>query len=221
MQETLVWFLGGEDLLKKGLATHSSSWASLVAQLVKNLPAIRKTWVQSLGWEDPLEKGKAIHCTILMGSQRVGHSWVTFTFTFIPEWSSSFPYFLQFKSEFCNEHFMIWAAVSSWSCLCWRYRSSPSLAAKKIINLISVLTIWWCPFFRVISCVVGRGCLLWAVCSLQNSVSLSSALFCTPRPNLPVTQDISWLRHPKNPTRKLTGSVTLSHSSLRYQWKTF
>ena len=32
--------------------------ASLVAQLVKNLPAMRETWVQSLGWEDPLEKGK-------------------------------------------------------------------------------------------------------------------------------------------------------------------
>ena len=35
------------------------SWASLVAQLVKNLPAMRETWVWSLGWEDPLEKGKA------------------------------------------------------------------------------------------------------------------------------------------------------------------
>ena len=34
------------------------SWASLGAQLVKNLPAMRETWVQSLGWEDPLEKGK-------------------------------------------------------------------------------------------------------------------------------------------------------------------
>ena len=34
------------------------SWASLVAQLVKNLPAMWKTWVPSLGWEDPLEKGK-------------------------------------------------------------------------------------------------------------------------------------------------------------------
>ena len=32
------------------------SWASLVAQLVKNLPAIRETWVRSLGWEDPLER---------------------------------------------------------------------------------------------------------------------------------------------------------------------
>ena len=35
------------------------SWASLVAQLVKNLPAMWETWVQSLGWEDPLGKGKA------------------------------------------------------------------------------------------------------------------------------------------------------------------
>jgi len=35
------------------------SWASLVDQLVKNLPAMQETWVQSLGWEDPLEKGKA------------------------------------------------------------------------------------------------------------------------------------------------------------------
>ena len=34
--------------------------ASLIAQLAKNLPVMRETWVQSLGWEDPLEKGKAI-----------------------------------------------------------------------------------------------------------------------------------------------------------------
>ena len=41
------------------------SWASLVAQLVKNTPAMQETWVQSLGWEDPLEKGKATHSSIL------------------------------------------------------------------------------------------------------------------------------------------------------------
>ena len=55
------------------------------------------------------------------------------------------PYFLQFKSEFCNKEFMIWATVSSWSCFCWLYRASSSSAAKNIINLIFVLTIWWCP----------------------------------------------------------------------------
>ena len=39
--------------------------ASLVAQLIKNLPAMQETWIQSLGWEDPLEKGKFIHTSIL------------------------------------------------------------------------------------------------------------------------------------------------------------
>ena len=41
------------------------SWVSLVAQLVKNLPAMRETWVRSLGWEDPLAEGKATHSSIL------------------------------------------------------------------------------------------------------------------------------------------------------------
>ena len=36
-----------------------SLWGSLVTQLVKNLPAMQETWVQSLGWKDPMEKGKA------------------------------------------------------------------------------------------------------------------------------------------------------------------
>ena len=63
-------------------------WASLVAQLVKNLPAVQEAPVQFLGWEDLLEKGTATHSGILawripwteepgrlqsMGSQRVGH----------------------------------------------------------------------------------------------------------------------------------------------------
>ena len=41
------------------------SWASLVAQLVKNPPAVWETWVQPLGWEDPLEKRKATYSSIL------------------------------------------------------------------------------------------------------------------------------------------------------------
>ena len=39
--------------------------ASLVAQLVKNLPAVQETWIQSLGWEDSLEKEMATHSSIL------------------------------------------------------------------------------------------------------------------------------------------------------------
>ena len=44
------------------------TWASLVAQLVKNLPAMQETWVRSLGWEDPLEKGKALQYSGLENS---------------------------------------------------------------------------------------------------------------------------------------------------------
>ena len=47
------------------LETYVLRRASLVAQLVKNPPAIQETWVRSLGWEDPLEKGKATHSSIL------------------------------------------------------------------------------------------------------------------------------------------------------------
>ena len=61
------------------------------------------------------------------------------------EWFSAFPYFLQFKPEFSNQELMVWATVSFRSCFCWLSRVSPSLAAKNAINLISVLTIWWCP----------------------------------------------------------------------------
>ena len=64
------------------------SWASLVAQTVKNLPAMWETWVRSLGCDDPLRKGKATHSSILAcripwtvepgrlqstGSLRLGH----------------------------------------------------------------------------------------------------------------------------------------------------
>ena len=41
------------------------SWAFLVTQPVKSLPAMQETWVQSLGWKDPLEKGKATHSSVL------------------------------------------------------------------------------------------------------------------------------------------------------------
>ena len=48
-------------------------WASLVAQLVKDPPAMQETWVPSLGWEDPLEKGKATH----LGTGRARSLWIS------------------------------------------------------------------------------------------------------------------------------------------------
>ena len=64
----------GDPILIPGLERSSGggigyplqySWASFVALLVKNLPAMQETWVRSLGWENPLEKGKATHFSIL------------------------------------------------------------------------------------------------------------------------------------------------------------
>ena len=77
---------------KESDKTATFTLASLVAQTVKNLPAMWQTWVRSLGREDPLEKEVAVHSSILaweipwtekpcglqsMGSQRVGHNWAT------------------------------------------------------------------------------------------------------------------------------------------------
>ena len=91
MQETPVWFLGQEVTLEKGYSLQYS-WASLVAQTVKNLSMMWESWIQSLGWEDTLKKGKTTYSNILawgipmdrgacglqsMGSQRVGHDWAT------------------------------------------------------------------------------------------------------------------------------------------------
>ena len=75
----------GVCLLMVSIEAH---WASLVAQMVKNLPVMQETWGASLGWEDPLEKGMDTHSSILawripwteehgrlqsMGLQRVRH----------------------------------------------------------------------------------------------------------------------------------------------------
>ena len=59
---------------RKGWAPSQKTWiclghlllaASLVVQTVKSLPAMRETWVQSLGWEDPVEKEMATHFSVL------------------------------------------------------------------------------------------------------------------------------------------------------------
>ena len=84
----------GPSRIYKSLMIVPTLGASLVAQMVKNLPAMQETWVQTLGREDPLEKEMATYSSILpwripwteepgrlqsMGSQRVGHNWVTNT----------------------------------------------------------------------------------------------------------------------------------------------
>ena len=87
---------------------HLTIQASLVAQMVKNPPAMWGTWVRCLGWEDPLEKVMATHSSILawripwteesgslqsIGSQKVRHNWEIFTFT-------QYPFFFKHKNFF-------------------------------------------------------------------------------------------------------------------------
>ena len=90
---------------------HQHTRASLVAQRLKRLPAMRETWVRSLGQEDPLEKEMATHSSTLAwkipwteepcklqstGSQRVGHDWATslhFFTAHTQKWSPSFTQF--------------------------------------------------------------------------------------------------------------------------------
>ena len=80
----------------QNLYVSTYEWASLVAQMLKNLPAMQETWLQSLGRNDPLEKGMATHSSISLSGEfcgqrslvgyspwghKVRHDWMTNTFT--------------------------------------------------------------------------------------------------------------------------------------------
>ena len=77
----------------------------------------------------------------------------------------TYTYFLQFKSEFCNKEFMIWATVSFQSCFGWLSTAFHLWCKEYNQSDFSIdhLVTFMC---RVISCVVGRGCLLWPLCSV-------------------------------------------------------
>ena len=101
---------------------------------------------------------------------------------------------------------------------CWLYRAYPSLAAKNIINLISVLTIWWCPSVESFMCCWKRVFARTNAFSWQNSVSLRLASFCTPRPNLLVVPGISWLLTFAFQSPIMTEKAMAPHSST-LAWK--
>ena len=117
-------------------------WASLVAQLVKSLPAIWETCVQSLGWEDPLEKGMVTHSSILawkilgteepgglhsMGSKRIGHDWVTNTFHFYVNTTSVI-------STILNPSLSCVPICNTVNCAVYVLLRSKSLASEKMIK---------------------------------------------------------------------------------------
>ena len=103
-----------------------------------------------------------------------------FHFHFIPEWPSGFPYFLQLKSQFCNKEFINWATVSS--CLVFAdYIELLHLRPQRIFSIQRILNIQYSKSdfsidhlvmstCRIVSCVVGRGYLLWPVSSLSKTL---------------------------------------------------
>ena len=113
---------------------HDTLWvAFLVAQVVKNPPAMWETWVWSLGWEDPLEEGMATHSSILawripwteepgglqfMGSWRAGHNWANkhahFELIFVED--------MRFCLGLCL--FCLWMS-NCYSIICWKEHFSP------------------------------------------------------------------------------------------------
>ena len=115
------------------------SWASLVAQTVKNLPAMRETWVWSLAWEDPLEEGMATHSSVLawrspwteepgglqsMELQRLRHDWVTKHST--SQWAHLF------KTVECTKIHQEWTL-----------RSALDFAWLWCISVVKKVPFWW------------------------------------------------------------------------------
>ena len=99
--------------------------------------------------------------------------------TFLPRSKHLLISWLQSPSEvileFCSKEFMIWATVSFRSCFCWLYRASLSLAIKNILSDFDVDHLVM-SMYRVVSSVVGRGCLLWPVCSLCKTLLVVALL---------------------------------------------
>jgi len=113
--------------------------------------------------------------------------------------------------------------VSSRSYFYWLYRVSLSLAAKNIINLILVLTVWWCSCVESSLGLLKKGVCYTRVFSWQNCLSLCPASFCTPRPNLTIILCIFWLlplafQSPVMKRTYLFGISSRRHCRSSYNW---
>ena len=126
--------------------------------MVKQLPKMLETWVLSLGWEDPMEKGTVTHSTILawripstgepgglhsVELQRVGHDWVTDTFTF------------NFSFKEIN-HSLAFSLPETWFTVALWY--SPQLAAATwglvFLSFHQSGSVWWLCCLTLLGCVV-------------------------------------------------------------------
>ena len=126
----------------------------MVAQLVKNLPAMWETWVRSLSWEDPLEKEMATPSRILawkipwveepgvlqsMGLQRVGHNWATSLYTwFYPVHADSFsPDISQLHVELKG-----WVMITNSQCPDSRYCQTSTLTRWDTRSFLQIFSLF-------------------------------------------------------------------------------
>ena len=131
--------MGILDLPTKYFIISPCFLASLVAHLVKNLPAMQENWVQSLAWEYPLEKDKATHSSILTwripwtvqstGSQRVRHKWVKV----IPRRAKIFVHSCAPRHV---QYYLVYSKCST--NICWTKMARPPLQSSHR-----------CPFLRI------------------------------------------------------------------------
>ena len=120
--------------------------ASLVAQLVKNLPAMRETWVWSLGWEDPLEKGKAlcsitpawrIPCTYSPWGHKVSDTIEHLSLSF-------FPYVTRMYIETYNRLYVLLANIPDiFKNAEWMHRAGSYSRTRAGVSLVPVSLIWY------------------------------------------------------------------------------
>ena len=173
---------------------------SLVAQMVKNLPAMRETLVQSLGQEDSPEKGKATHSSILawriswaeepgglqsMGSQRVGHNWATDTFTFM---------FIHIHMYICI-HFKKWKSTKyTYELTQIRGLITSVLWEMNPEDLVSGQGQGWC--FQTVT--LTQNCILVSNLEILHPCRKNTQRTTTPLSIFPCKYDQGWRSHPQS-----------------------
>ena len=150
---TASWLSGSWRAFLQSSSVYSCHfWASLVAQLVKNLPAMWETWVWSLGWEDPLEEGKA---TLSFG---VPKSWTQLSdFLALNRWGNTY---MDMVSQW-------WILTLQWDCKHPKGRS-PTSIFRHYVTTQKLIRAIWLKLNRAISNVwpSPQKCVLYFIFSL-------------------------------------------------------
>ena len=142
--------------------------ASLVAQMVKNLPGVQETLVWSLGQEDPLEKGMATHSSILawripwteelgrlqsMGSKRVGHNWATNISHFTVDGDSEYFQYFQWQTRKQGEPLHLHHWMCMWGnadpCFLNCSRASSWALTESLVRTAAPQTPPWTCWIRI------------------------------------------------------------------------